>query len=115
MAKQPSKTTDAKESAPAQKSSKPANAEATGKSEGPRVSFESSDLKSSYCNVCNATSTREEVVLNFGINENWDRNVGDMMVKLQHRIIVNPHAAKRLLDLLQKLIKEHESRYGELK
>lgn len=82
---------------------------------GPRVSFETSELKSSYCNVCNATSTREEVVLNFGINESWDRDLGDMIVRLQHRIIVSPFAAKRLLDLLQKLIKEHEDRYGELK
>lgn len=82
---------------------------------GPKVSFETSELKSSYCNVCNATSTREEVVLNFGINESWDRDLGDMIVRLQHRIIVSPYAAKRLLDLLQKLIREHETRYGELK
>ncbi len=39
--------------------------------EGLRVDI--SELKSSYCNVCNANITREEVVLNFGVNHDWDR------------------------------------------
>src|SRR3954469_24177568 len=81
-----------------------------------RVRFDTSNLKSSYCNVCNATSTREEVVLNFGINQNWDLG-GDrnLDVQLHHRIILSPFAAKRLQELLTKLIREHETRYGELK
>jgi hypothetical protein len=36
-------------------------------------------------------------------------------IELQHRIILSPFAAKRLSDLLGKLIKEYETRYGELK
>ncbi len=80
-----------------------------------RVSWNTSQLKSSYCNVANATSTREEVVLNFGINQNWDRMQKEFEVELQHRIILSPFAAKRLSDLLGKLLKEYETRYGELK
>jgi len=79
-----------------------------------KISFDTSDLKSSYCNVCNATSTREEVVLNFGINHTWDRDQTDVAVKLQHRIIISPHAAKRFQNLMTKLITEHEARYGKL-
>jgi hypothetical protein len=79
------------------------------------VKLDTSNLKSSYCNVCNATSTREEVVLNFGINQNWDLAQRDLDISLQHRIILSPHAAKRLQDLLNKLLSEHETRYGELK
>jgi Protein of unknown function (DUF3467) len=81
---------------------------------GTRLRFRTDDLKSTYCNMCNATSTREEVVLNFGINENWDRNQQEVDVQLQHRIILSPFAAKRLLDMLQKLMVEHEARYGKL-
>jgi hypothetical protein len=81
----------------------------------PRVRFDTSNLKSSYCNVCNATSTREEVVINFGINQTWDMQQRDLEVQLQHRIILSPHAAKRLYDLLGKLVQEHEARYGELR
>ena len=81
-----------------------------------RVRWNTTGLKSSYCNVANATSTREEVVLNFGVNQNWDRGgAQDFEIDLQHRIILSPFAAKRLSDLLARLIKEYESRHGELK
>jgi hypothetical protein len=83
--------------------------------EASRVSWNTAQLKSSYCNVANATSTREEVVLNFGVNQNWDRMQKEFEIELQHRIILSPFAAKRLSDLLSKLIKEYETRYGELK
>jgi len=80
-----------------------------------RVSFDTSKLKSSYCNVCNATSTREEVVLNFGLNESWDLGQRDVEVQLLHRIILSPHAAKRLQDLLSRLMSEYETRYGAIR
>ena len=80
-----------------------------------RLRWDTSGLKSSYCNVANATSTREEVILNFGVNENWDRPRAELQVQLLHRIILSPFAAKRLQQLLTKLISEYEARYGELK
>ena len=71
-------------------------------------------LKTSYCNVANVTSTREEVVLNFGINQNWDLGQKAMDVELLHRVILSPFAAKRLSGMLTKLLQEYESRYGAL-
>ena len=66
--------------------------------------------------MCNANTTREEVVLNFGVNQNWDRGQkNELEVSLEHRIILSPFAAKRLSQMLGKLIDEYESRYGELK
>ncbi len=79
-----------------------------------QVAFNTSELKSSYCNVCNGSSTREEVVVNFGVNENWDMNRERLEVALQHRIVMSPHAAKRVRDMMIRLIDEHESRYGKL-
>src|SRR5690606_9023632 len=79
-----------------------------------RVSWNTERLKSSYCNVANATSTREEVVLNFGVNQSWDRGAGELEIQLEHRIILSPFAAKRLNDLLSRLMKEYEARYGVL-
>ena len=72
------------------------------------------NLKSSYCTMCNANSTREEVVLNFGVNQNWDRGQGNLEVSLEHRIILSPFAAKRLAQMLNKLIVEYETHYGKL-
>jgi len=80
----------------------------------PQVKLEMSHLKSSYCNVANVTSTREEVVINFGINQNWDQGQKAMDVELLHRIILSPFAAKRLSTMLTKLLQEYESRYGAL-
>jgi hypothetical protein len=80
----------------------------------PQVKLEMSHLKSSYCNVANVTSTREEVVINFGINQNWDQGQKAMDVELLHRIILSPFAAKRLNTMLTKLLQEYESRYGAL-
>jgi hypothetical protein len=80
-----------------------------------KVRWNTQNLKSSYANFCNATSTREEVVLNFGVSHNWERTPQDMEIELGHRIVLSPFAAKRLSAILGKLIGEYESRYGELK
>ena len=80
-----------------------------------KLKFDTSTIKSTYCNVCNATSTREEVVINFGVNKTWDMGNRDLEVQLEHRIILSPFAAKRLQELLTRLIGEHETRYGELR
>lgn len=85
-----------------------------GAARAPQVKFDTSQLKSSYCNVCNGSSTREEVVLNFGVNSTWDLGREQLEVALQHRIVMSPHAAKRVRDMMVRLIDEHEARYGKL-
>jgi hypothetical protein len=80
----------------------------------PHVNVRVANLKSTYCNMCNANSTREEVVLNFGVNHNWDRGQGEMELSLEHRIILSPFAAKRLAQMVTKLVEDYEARYGTL-
>ncbi len=80
----------------------------------PRIKFDTAGMKSSYCNVVNATSTREEVVLNFGLNDNWEMASGEVDVQLLHRIIISPFTAERLRDLLTKLLTERAARFGNL-
>jgi hypothetical protein len=79
-----------------------------------QVKFDTSALKSTYCNVCNGSSTREEVVLNFGANTTWDLGRDQLEVALHHRIVMSPHAAKRVRDMMVRLIDEHEARHGKL-
>jgi hypothetical protein len=84
-------------------------------SAGAAIKWDTSSLKSSYANFCNANSTREEVVLNFGVNKTWERGPMDALdIELNHRVVLSPFAAKRLTELLQQLMKEYESRYGAL-
>ncbi|HNC52020.1 MAG TPA: DUF3467 domain-containing protein [Accumulibacter sp.] len=80
----------------------------------PRVRWVTDHLKSSYANFANANSTREEVVLNFGVNNSWDRAQAEVAIELSHRIMLSPFAAKRLSTMLAQLIAEYEQRYGEL-
>lgn len=79
-----------------------------------QVKWDDSNMKSSYANVCNAMSTREEVVLMFGVNQAWHAGQKEVTVQLTDRIILSPHAAKRLSMLLSNLIKQHEERFGQL-
>src|SRR5690606_12266599 len=81
------------------------------------LKFRTDNLKSSYCNMANVTSTREEVVLNFGVTQNWDQPgaaPGPLEVDVQHRVILSPFAAKRLSDALGQLVRDYEQRYGPL-
>ena len=79
-----------------------------------RVKWDDSNMRSSYANVVNATSSREEVTIFFGTNQTWSPNDGEFTVQLSERIILNPYAAKRLILLLGNVLKEYESRYGVL-
>ena len=80
----------------------------------PTIRWDDSNLKSSYANVCNVSSTREEVVLVFGINQAWERGKSEVQVQLSDRIILSPFAAKRLAGLLANVMREYESRFGLL-
>jgi len=80
----------------------------------PRIRWVTDGLKSSYANFANANTTREEVVLNFGVNNSWDRAQPEMAIELSHRIMLSPFAAKRLSTMLAQLIAEYEQRYGQL-
>jgi Protein of unknown function (DUF3467) len=81
----------------------------------PKVKWNVEHLKSSYINFANANSTQEEVVLNFGMNNNWDRMASEVEIELTHRVVMSPFAAKRLADLLGKLVAQYEGRYGVMK
>jgi Protein of unknown function (DUF3467) len=80
----------------------------------PKIRWDDSNMKSSYANVCNVSSTREEVVLVFGMNQAWQGGQKEVAVQLTDRIILSPFAAKRLVTLLSNVVREYENRFGEL-
>jgi len=88
------------------------SAQATPQPQQTRVN--TANLKSSYCNMCSANATREEVVLNFGFNQDWDRGPQTPELSLEHRIVLNPLVAKRVAQLLTKVVEEYEARNGAL-
>jgi hypothetical protein len=89
-------------------------ADTRGAPEGTRIKWDDTSMKSSYANVCNVTSTREEVVMLFGMNQAWNRGQKEVTIHLTDRIVVSPYAAKRLSLLLQGVVSEYEKRFGTL-
>jgi len=79
-----------------------------------RIRWDDSNMRSTYANVCNVASTREEVTLLFGTNQSWHTGQKELTVGLSDRIILNPYAAKRLSILLNNVVAEYESRFGEI-
>jgi hypothetical protein len=80
----------------------------------PKVKWDDSGMSTSYANVCNAFSTREEVALLFGTNQTLYTGQNEFMVKLSNRIIISPFAAKRLLQVLGNVVNQYEKRFGQL-
>ena len=81
----------------------------------PKVVWDDSKMLTTYANVCNVLGTREEIMLLFGANQAWHGGQKEVTVLLSNRVVLNPYAAKRLLQLLEQGMKEYEARYGELK
>ena len=90
-------------------------AQAEGSVQPSPVSWDDGKMATTFANVVNVQSTREQVDLFFGTNQTWnladDRSV---TVELSNRIILTPHAAKRMWVVLGGVIREYEARYGSL-
>jgi len=79
-----------------------------------KIKWDDSNMRSAYANVCHVSSTRDEVVLLFGLNQAWNRGQKEVTIQLTERVIVSPYAAKRLVTLLSSVVNEYESRFGAL-
>jgi hypothetical protein len=80
----------------------------------PTIRWNDSNMRSTYANVCNVSSTREEVTLLFGTNQAWRQGQKEVAIDLTDRIIMSPFAAKRLHQLLATVIKQYEDQFGSL-
>lgn len=78
------------------------------------IRWDGSKMRSTYANVCNVSSTREEVTLMFGTNQNWHAGQKELTIELSDRMILNPYAAKRMAILLSNTMQEYEKRFGEI-
>jgi len=81
-----------------------------------KVVWDDSRMETTFANVVNVLSTREEFTMLFGTNRTWNV-VGskELTVGLSHRMVLTPYAAKRLATLLQARLQDYENRFGELK
>ena len=85
----------------------------------PDIVWDDSKMASFYADVVNLQSTREQVYLFFGTNQTLNLDgkgsTGPVRVELNSRMILSPHAAKRLMTALGVVVKLYEERFGEIK
>jgi hypothetical protein len=88
--------------------------EANKQTEVPKINWDQSKMKTTYANVCNVYSTREEVSVLFGTNQTVNVAQNGITVELTDRIIMNPFAAKRLAHILNGVLQQYEAAFGPL-
>ncbi len=89
--------------------------EPAARAEAPRIHWDHGNMETSYANVCNVNSTREEVSVLFGTNQTVNTGEADqIMIELTNRVILNPYVAKRLALVLGKVVENYEEAFGPL-
>jgi hypothetical protein len=79
----------------------------------PKVTWDDAKMVTTFANAVNVLATREEMTLLFGANQTWNAaELREFTIQLTNRIVLNPHAAKRLLILLTTRMREYEQRFG---
>ena len=79
------------------------------------LKWDDSNMTTTYANVVNVAMTREECGLFFGTNlTSGVAGTDEVTIRLSDRIIMTPHAAKRLAVLLEANLRGYEERYGKL-
>ncbi len=79
-----------------------------------KIRWDDANMRSTYANVCNVAGTREEIVLMFGMNQAWHAEQKEMTIQLAERVVLSPFVAKRLALLLNNVIRNYETQYGDL-
>lgn len=79
----------------------------------PEITFDDSNVVASYANFCRVTGTPEELIVDFGLN-NQPMGIPTDAIPIAQRIIVNFYTAKRLLGALNMSIQRHEAAFGVL-
>lgn len=77
------------------------------------VRFDDSKTIACYANFCRVTGTPEELIIDFGLN---NQPIGTPVepIPISQRIIVNFFTAKRLLGALSMSVQRHEAAFGVL-
>jgi hypothetical protein len=80
-----------------------------------RLHRDDSAMATSFANVVNIQSSREQVDLFFGTNRTWNpTDEATLSIVLSNRMILSPFAAKRLSLALAGVLREYETRYGAI-
>ncbi len=112
MSSTPEKSPEENASSEPQPAAGPAKP-AGGQQARPEIKFDDSKAVASYANFCRVTGTPEELIVDFGLN-NQPMGVPTESIPIAQRVIVNFFTAKRLLGALSMSVQRHEAAFGVL-
>ena len=90
-----------------------AAAQAQSQQQPVQVQVVDDNAVATYANFCRVTGTPEELIIDFGLN-NQPMGAPTEPIPISQRIIVNFFTAKRLLGALSMSIQRHEAAFGVL-
>lgn len=79
-----------------------------------KIHYDSANISNSYANFFQISAIKEEVILTFGVDLNWEHSPQIHEVELDSRIILNPLAAKRVSLMLSRFVQEYEKRFQSM-
>lgn len=86
----------------------------TARGAQPEVTWNGSQMKSTYANATNVVAGREEVLMLLGMNQAWQMGQEKVTVDLVERVVMSPYTAKRLALMLTATLKAYEAKYGRI-
>ena len=75
------------------------------------INYTIENINCNYSNYFKGSATQEEVVINFGINQNWEHSPKTQEIDLNCRVILTPLMAKRISLALNKFLQEYEKHH----
>ncbi len=79
-----------------------------------RIRWDSSNMRSHYPKVLNVSTAQEEITLSFGGDQTQKADHDEEGYQVSDRIVMSPFTAKRLVALLNDVIRTYEAKYGPL-
>lgn len=79
-----------------------------------KIIWDDSNAHSVYANVAQVKATREEFMLLFGMSQTRNPTQNELSAMLTNQIVLSPVTAKRFAILLNKGVRDYESRFGSL-
>lgn len=75
-----------------------------------RIRIDPSKAESAYSNFFTMQDTADEVMINFGLAQQWDPNQKELQVQIKQQVILSPNTARRLAGALVQLLEARDKR-----
>jgi hypothetical protein len=89
-----------------------ATAPAAGAQQAPKgqIRIDASKAEAAYSNFFTMHETAEEVMINFGLAQQWNPQQKELQVQMKQQVILHPNTARRLAGALVQMLEARDKR-----